>query len=211
MIWMIGVCAICFLVCMPLYLYYKRNLVLHLAVAFKSLGTLCAFLLALIAAIRLEPRCYIAAGALLIYAAADVLLEYSFMLGAGFFLAGHIFSTAFFLNLYPVSASHAILMILLLLSMFFVFWRWRKQIGKQMPVFSVYGIILCAMAASAVSCFMLHNSIGTLIACGGALFFLSDFMILRRLLFPSGTSYDWAIMITYYASLLMIGIACLQF
>ena len=66
MIWIAGLCVVCFGICLPLFLYYKKSLRLHLASAYKSLGTLCAFLPALIAAIRLEPACWICAAALLL-------------------------------------------------------------------------------------------------------------------------------------------------
>ena len=61
-----------------------------------------------------------------------------------------------------------------------------------------------------MACFMMNNLAGILIACGGVLFYFSDFLLLRRLLFPSDRSLSWMIMITYYISLLLFGIACLQ-
>ena len=210
MIWIAGVCAVCLGLCLPLFMYYKKSLVLHLAAAYKSLGTLCAFLLALIAAIRLDPRCYVCAAALLIYAAADYAIEFSFPAGTGIFLAGHIFSIAFFLNLTPVSASHLICLLLLGGCMAYVFYRWRSPIGKQMPVFILYGITLAVMAVCAVCCFASFTLAGILIACGGALFIVSDLMLLRRILFPSGRGLDWAVMITYYAAVLLFGIASLH-
>ena len=209
MLWIAGVCIICLGVCLPLFMYYKKSLLLHLAVAFKMLGTLCAFLLALIAAIRLDPHCYICAGALLLYAVADLFIEYNLFTGMGFFLAGHICSIAFFLNLAPVSVFHLICLLLLAGSMAYIFYRWRKPIGRQMTVMAVYGASLILMADCAVSCFSLHTITGILIACGGALFCISDFMLLRRLLFPSGRMISWIIMVLYYTALLLFGTACL--
>ena len=66
MIWTAGLCVVCFGICLPLFLYYKKCLRLHLAAAYKTLGTLCAFLPALIAAIRLEPAYWVCAAALLL-------------------------------------------------------------------------------------------------------------------------------------------------
>ena len=48
-----------------------------------------------------------------------------------------------------------------------------------------------------------------MIALGGALFFLSDAMILGRTLFTATHAVDWVIMITYYSAQLLIGASCL--
>ena len=210
MIWIAGVCFVCLGICLPLFMYYKKSLRLPLATAYKCLGTLCAFLLALIAAIRLDPRCYVCALAILIYTVADGFLEFSFMAGVGFFLAGHICAVAFFLNLCPVSAVQPVCFLLLGGTMALVFVKWRKPIGKQIPFFAVYGASLVAMCSCAIGCFMLNNLMGILFAAGGTLFFISDFMLLRRTLFPSSRTLSWCIMATYYAALLLYGIACLQ-
>ena len=209
MFWIIGVCAVCYVLCMPLYMHYKP-FHLHLGCAYKSLGTLCAFLMALIAAIKLDPRCYIISGAILLYAVADYLLEFQFELGAGIFMAGHICAIAFFLSLAPVSGLHLICLLLLGGMIAVVFMRWRKPIGKKLPFFVIYGASLIIMCASALGCFPTNGITGILIACGGALFCISDFMLLRRTLFPSGVSLSWAIMVSYYSAVLLFGIACLQ-
>lgn len=208
MIWIASVCAVVLFICMPLYMHYKP-LRLHLACAFKSTGTLCAFILALIAAIKLDPRCFICAGALLLYAVADYLLEFNFLFGAGFFLAGHICNIAFFINLAKISVLHLVCLLLMGTLLFLVFYRWRKQIGKQMPMFIIYGVSLLFMCVSALGCFSLNNLAGILIACGGALFYLSDFLLLRRTLFPTDSGISWGIMTTYYGALLLFGSACL--
>ena len=49
-----------------------------------------------------------------------------------------------------------------------------------------------------------------MIAFGGALFFISDLVLLREVLFPSDKMLDWIVMMTYYSSVLLFGIACLQ-
>ena len=48
-----------------------------------------------------------------------------------------------------------------------------------------------------------------LIACGGALFYISDFVLLREVMFPSPKVLDWIVMVTYYSAVLLFGIACL--
>ena len=209
MIWIAGACFVCLCVCLPLYLHFRYKDHLHLASCYKSAGTLCAVMFALVASIRLNPSCYVCAAGLLIHAVADYVLEFNFMAGAGLFLAGHICFIAFFLRLVPVALPHGIILLLLLGFMAFIYYHWRKQIGKQLKPLIVYGVGLSIMCSCAVGCFTLWSLPGILIACGGALFFLSDSLLLRRLLFLSGKALDWAIMITYYAAQLLFGIACL--
>ena len=127
MLWMYAVCALSMFVCLPFFLHYKRALRLKLAAAFKSLGTLCAAALALIAALRLDPQFWICFAALCLHAAADWSLEFSMLLGAGFFIAGHICYIGFFTHLCPVSGIHLIAALFLLGITAFLFWRWRKQ------------------------------------------------------------------------------------
>ena len=209
MYWSYALCAVALLLCLPLYIRFKPSR-LHLACCFKCAGTLCAFSMALIAAIRLDPRCVVCAAAIFLYAAADYLLEFQFMLGAGFFLAGHICSVAFFLNLVPVSVLHLIAFLVFGGMTAWIFYVWRKPIGKQMPVFIVYGLSLALMGVCAIGCFTSFGIAGILIALGGVFFFISDLILLRRLLFPSAVNLDWAVMITYYASVLLFGMACLR-
>ncbi len=209
MLWMYAVCALSMFVCLPFFLYYKRSLHLKLAAAFKSLGTLCAAALALIAALRLDPQFWICFAALCLHAAADWSLEFSMLLGAGFFIAGHICYIGFFTHLCPVSGIHLIAALFLLGITAFLFWRWRKLIGKNIPMFAVYAAVLCLACACAIACFTLNTLQGQLIAFGGALFYISDVMILARLLFSATHAVDWAIMITYYGAQLLFGLSCL--
>ena len=205
----VGAPALCLLVCLPLFMHYKQVLRLHLASSFKSIGTLCALIPALVAAIRLDPRCYVCVAALGLYAVADYLLEFSTYLGAGFFIAGHICYVAFFLQLFPISSVHLICLIGLLAIFVFVLYKNRKQIGKQMPPFAVYGSVLCIMSACAIGSLSSFTLQGILIAAGGALFFVSDAILLHRTLYPAGRSVSWIIMITYYSAQLLVGLSCL--
>ncbi len=209
MLWIIGVSALCLLVCLPLFMHYRYALRMRLAASYKMLGTLCAAVLALVASIRLDPRCWICFAGLLLHASADYLLEFSLYWGAGLFLAGHICYIAFFTGLFPVSSVHVICLLCLLGITAFAFYRWRKQIGKQLPLFAVYGAVLCVMAACALGGLSGHVLQGQLIAVGGALFFISDSMICGRLLFSADRVVDWMIMILYYSAQLLFGISCL--
>ena len=79
-----------------------------------------------------------------------------------------------------------------------------------MPMFIVYGIILSVMTAAAVGCgFPQASTQGTLTALGGAVFFISDALLLQRLLFRTGRFMPWAVMITYDTAQLLLASACL--
>ena len=209
MLWMYAVCALTLLICLPCFMHYKRALRYRLAAAFKSLGTLGAASLALTAALRLDPRCWICFGALMLHAAADYFLEFNLYWGEGFFLAGHICYIAFFTNLFPVSSIHLIASVCLIGIMVFLFWRWRKVLGNRILPFVIYAFILSVTTACAVGGLSGHTLQGQLIALGGALFYISDIFVLARLLFSADRSVDWIVMILYYAAQLLIGISCL--
>jgi len=73
-----------------------------------------------------------------------------------------------------------------------------------------YGVVLCAMCACAFGGGLTQYTLqGTLIAAGGAFFFLSDTMLLKSMLFPTGRLMPWAVMITYELAQLAFGISCL--
>jgi hypothetical protein len=65
------------------------------------------------------------------------------------------------------------------------------------------------MCAAAMGGFTAASLQGILAACGGALFFVSDFMLCRGILFPAGQGINWVIMITYYVAQILFGISCL--
>ena len=209
MLWMYAVCALTLLICLPFFMHYKKALRYKLASAYKTLGTLGAASLALTAALRLDPRCWVCFAALMLYAVADWLLEFNLYWGEGFFLAGHICYIAFFTNFFPVSAVHLIAAVCLLGAAAFLFWRWKKTIGNRMLPFAIYAAILAVTTACAIGSLSGHTLQGQLIALGGSLFFISDFFFLGRLLFSADRAVDWIIMILYYAAQLLIGISCL--
>ncbi len=209
MLWIYGLSALCLLVCLPMFMIYKQKLRYRLAAAYKTAGTLCAAGMALIAAIRLDPQCWICCAGLTIYAAADCLMEFHLYWGAGFFVAGHVCMIAFFTRLYPVTGVHLICALCLLGIAAFLLYRWRKPIGKQMSLFAVYSAVLAVMSACAVAGLTAQTLQGQLIAVGGALFFLSDVLLCARILFRATRSVEWFIMILYYGALLCIGISCL--
>lgn len=209
MIWMYAVAALCLFVCLPFYMHYKRTPNDKLAHGFKVMGTLCAVSFALIAALRLDPRCWVLFAGMMLHAIADWLLEYNLYWGGGFFLAGHICYIAYFLNLFPVSMIHLIALVCLVAVCVFLFIRWRKPIGINFRFFGIYAALLCITTACAIGGLSVMTTQGVMIAMGGAFFFLSDLLILGRLLFSADRSVDWAIMILYYLAQLLIGASCL--
>ena len=209
MIWIIASPLLCLGVCLPMFMYYKSAAKYSLAAMYKSAGTLCALIPALVAAIRLDPHCWICAAGILLCAVGDYLLEFSTLLGGGFFLAGHICYIAFLIHLFPVSAVHVICLAVFLGILVFTFYKNKTLIGKQLPVFAVYGVVLSVMAAFAVGALASGTTYGILIACAGALFFVSDYILLHRNLYTAGKAVSWIIMITYYTAQLLFGISCL--
>ena len=209
MILTIGASLVCLLVCLPMFMYCKQSSRIHLAAMYKCAGTLCALVPALIAAIRLDPRCWICVSALALCLAGDYLLEFSFLRGAGLFLSGHVCYIAFLANRFPLSVVHLICLCVLIGAAAYVLYRNRNVIGKRMPVMIVYGMVLCAMTAFSVGSLSAGGVQSVMIACGGALFFISDFILLFRLLYTAGRGVSWIIMITYYCAQLLIGLSCL--
>ena len=206
----LGAVFLCMGVCLPLFMYYKKSLRPRLAACFKVLGTCCALVVALVAALRLDSQCWVCVIALALQAAGDYALEFSFPLGMGFFMAGHIAYIAWFAQLFPVTVSFAVILGCLLFLTGIVMYRWRDKVGKQMPLFILYALILCGMTAFALSGgFSAFSVRGILIAAAATFFFLSDFMILLRLLFPAGRWLEWTVMVTYYCAQLLFGISCL--
>ena len=208
--WILPCCAVlCLGVCLPMFLHYK-HLKLLLAAFFKSLGTICAFLPALIAALKLDPLYWILAVAILLHALGDFLLEYYFEAGLGAFLLGHVCYIIAFVKLFSLSAAHLVLLACFLAYLGFLFYRHRAAIGKNMLPFAVYGIILCIMASCGIgggaSSYVQQ---GLMVAVGSALFFFSDHALFLQLLFPNRKRTDLLIMVTYYLAQLLIGGACL--
>ena len=54
-----------------------------------------------------------------------------------------------------------------------------------------------------------YTTQGFLVAGGGALFFLSDMLLVKQMLFPAGRLMPWAVMITYESAQLLFAASCL--
>ena len=207
--WIIGTVVLCLFVCLIMFMYYKQHMRYVLASLYKSTGTLCAMIPALVAAVKLDPHCYICVAAIGLHAVADYILEFNLYLGAGFFLAGHICYIAFFAGIFPVSVAHIICLAGMVGILVYALYRNRNTIGKRMPTFAVYGAVLCIMAGYALGCIVSGTARGTMMAAGGVLFFISDYILMHRTLYTSGRAVSWIIMITYYSAQLLLGFSCL--
>ncbi len=209
--WILLSCSVlCLGACLPLFLYYKPR---HrrLGAGFKALGTVCALIPALIAALKLDPVYWIFVAALGLHTAADYLLEFSFELGAGFFMLGHACYIIGFLKLYPLSIAHLILLVCFLVYLGFLLSRQKKRLGKNLHVFALYGVVLCVMASCGIAGGATSwSSRGIMTMLGAALFFLSDHLLFQRLLYPQGPQRNRLIMITYYLAQLLLGASCLM-
>ena len=204
-----GCALVCLGVCLPLFLHYKP-LKLPLAAAFKSLGTVCALIPALVAALKLNSLNWIFAAAILLHAAADSLLEFWFEGGLGAFLLGHICYIIGFLKLFPLQAAHLVLAVCFLAFLGVMLYRHRTSIGKNMLPFALYGIVLCVMASCGIAGgATTYSWKGMMIALGAALFFFSDYMLFLRLLYPNRKRSNLLIMVTYYLAQLLLGGSCL--
>lgn len=208
--WILPACAALSLgVCLPLFLRYKQ-VRLPLAVAFKALGTLCALVPALIAALRLDSVYWFFTAAVFLHTIGDILLEYWFTAGMGSFLLGHVCYLFAFLKLFPLTSAHLILLVCFLAGVAWLFYRHRNLLGKSIVPFAVYGAVLCIMVSCGISGgASVYSWKGIMIAVGSALFFFSDYLILRRLLYPSLPRMDKQILFTYYLAQLLLGGSCL--
>ena len=206
---LLGCVALSLCVCLPLFRHYKP-LNLRLGACFKSLGTLCAMVPALVAALRLDSAAWFFVLAVFLQALGDYLLEFWFETGMGAFLLGHLCYIVIFLKLFPVSIAHLVLAICFLASIAYVFHRHKARIGKNMLPFAAYGIVLCLMAACGIAGGISAYSLrGWMIALGVSLFFFSDYLLFHRLLFPNAPKHGLIIMITYYMAQLLLGGSCL--
>lgn len=214
--WLITGCSVlCLGVCLPMY---RRNFKEHtvFATIFKSLGTLCAMTLALVAAIKLEPRAYVCAGAILICSVSDFILNFNFTLGMLTFIIGHFGLAAWFLimNLTAapvISAMHIICFIGFCLISFFIIYKWRKMTDKKnLPSYAIYAAMLSAMTACAVAGGSgLHSTAGIICAIGGGMFYISNVMAFRTTFGQRCEAYETALMVIYYCAQLLFGASCL--
>ncbi len=208
-IMLIGCPLLCFGICLPLFLYYKLRKPL-LGAGFKALGTVCAMLPALSAALKLNPVCWLLTAALFLHAVADYLLEIWFPGGMGFFLLGHLCYIFGFLQLFPFTPAHAVLWVCYAACLVYLLWKKRSMIEKNMLPLVVYSLVLAGMSAFGIAGGIASYSLqGILVAAGAVLFPISDLLIFRSLIHPHLPRRNGCIMIIYYAAQLLFGLSCL--
>ncbi|MCQ2458428.1 MAG: lysoplasmalogenase [Clostridia bacterium] len=204
-----GCALVCLCVCLPMFLTYKP-VNRPFGAVFKTLGSLCATIPAFIAAVKLDEHAWICVIALLLCCVADFLLEVVFPAGMGCFGCAHIVFTAWYITAAGFTLPHLICIICLMLIGAYVIYKWRAKIGRYIPAFALYCILLCVMAGSGIAGGLaLYNITGWLTAAGAALFALSDAMVCRKLFFTESNRFNAVTMIIYYSALLCISSACL--
>jgi len=211
-VWILpGCCAlICLGVCLPLFFRYKP-LRLPLAVAFKSLGTLCALVPALVAALRLDSVYWIFVAATVFRALSDALLEFSFGHGLGVCLLSHLCYTLAFLKLFPLTVTHLILLVGMLALVAWLLYHHRARVGKSILPCAVFGIMLSLMAACGIAGgTAVYGWQGILMALGAAMTFFSDGLLFHGIIFPQSPRHNVLILFTCYLAQLLICGACLM-
>lgn len=196
--------VICLTVCLPLMYRAKGR---KLSILFKTLGTVCALILALTGAIPKGGAGWWCAGALALCAAADAMLEIHFLSGMGLFIGGHACYCAWYLRLAPVSAVHGIVFAALLLLAATLLYRWRDSLGKWRLPFAFYAAVLCLMGGLATGTGLALGDIpGLTMTLGGLLFILSDVMVAKNILTPMPRLFGCSAMVVYYTAQLLLGL-----
>ena len=211
----IGCSVLCLGVCLPMYrCNFKKHRIF--ATVFKSLGTLCAMAIALVAAVKLDSRAYACAGAILLCAISDFVINCNLLAGIVSFSLSHFGIIAWLLIMNPlaspvISVMHIICFVGFCLISVLIIISQRKLIDKKLiPAICIYSVLLSAMAACAVAGGVrLHSLAGILCAVGGGLFYISDVMVMRTIFSPHNETLEVVLMILYYCAQLLFGSSCL--
>lgn len=170
----------------------------------KAMGTLCALVLALGGAIPLGGSRWLGAGALLLCAIADVMLERKFYVGMGFFMGGHLCYIAWFLQRQPLGRLQIIVFAVLLAAAVCLILKLRSLLKEKLVPYSAYAAVLITMCACGVSC-AAGGMAGILTAIGAVLFVISDMMVCWGTLKSTSIPFDWTTMVLYYTAQLCLG------
>lgn len=206
---LIGCSVLSLLICLPLYLSYRKSSPV-LGSCFRALATLCAFVPALVAALRLEPRCAVCAVALLLFTAADFVLEFRMIPALILVCTGELCFAFFFLNRFGFSVTCLICLVISVFMLIMTLYRWREPIGQHRPVFSLSGAILCLMLSLGISGGLSGFSLsGILFTAGCAICPIGRFMLWKGFLFPQSRLFLTLSSFLCVVSELLLGIACL--
>lgn len=170
--------------------------------ALKGATTLVAALLAAYGANAGggTPAWLICAG-IVVCAAADVLLEKTFLVGMGCFALGHALYIAAFLMMQPVKTVNAVVFAGLLAVSAVVVYALRKRLNPA-PAYFSYGVILSAMAA-------LSLGQAPVAAAGAFLFLASDIVLAFRLAGVAPAASGSVVMLLYYSGQYLLGLSTL--
>lgn len=139
-------------------------------------------------------------------AVADVLLEQIFNFGACVFALGHICYLAAYFSEAHFSIATAVSFVILLAGMYMI--HRKHTIGKSgREILSVvaYGLVLSAMTAGAITYCVQQRDFGSLLTAAGAVgFFVSDNILIWRLLSGYESRLQGAVLLFYYGGVFLI-------
>lgn len=133
-------------------------------------------------------------------AVADVLLEQIFNFGACVFALGHICYLAAYFSEAHFSIATAVSLVVLLAGMYLIH---RKQTvgksGREILSVVAYGLVLSAMTAGAITYCVQQRDFGSLLTAAGAVgFFVSDNILIWRLLSGYESRLQGAVLLLFY-------------
>lgn len=149
--------------------------------AFKALATAMPVLLSLYAALQNNGKIFwLICGGAFLCMCADVLLELHFVTGAAVFGAGHICYIAAFVTRVKPDILTAAVFVILIGGMLLLHGRNLSDFHNKLVPAILYALLLCFMAAMAVTILAEEGSpAGIVTALGGIAFFLSDNILVK--------------------------------
>ena len=205
----IGCPLICFGICLPFHLYYEPRKP-FLSRCFKVLATVCTLLPAVTAAAKLDPVFCGDVLALLLHSLAIFILEYWFLAGMGLFVLGHICFIIVFLQLFPFSLNHIILLVLFSACIGYFIWKHHLLLKKNITPLLVYGFFLAAMSSFGIAGGSSAYSIqGILLALGAFSVSLYNILFFPSIIHPQAVKKNHLALFVYYAAQLLLSLSCL--
>ena len=139
-------------------------------------------------------------GGTTLIAVADVLLEQIFNFGACVFALGHICYLAAYFSEAHFSIATAVSFVILLAGMYLIH---RKQTvgksGREILAVVAYGLVLSAMTAGAITYCVQQRDFGSMLTAFGAVgFFISDNILIWRLLSGYESRLQGAVLLLFY-------------
>lgn len=201
--------AILFLVLLPFYLILKKKGEADQCFIVKNLCTLVPIVFCLNGCLvnGFIPFWWMLAG-LIFYLVGDIMMGKKVPIGVAAFILGHISFIIAYLQMARPKLFSIYVLIVLLLTAFFIFRKPLLQMGKQAVLFILYAIILFAMVALAL---MLPSSFGTFfMAAGTLLFAISDMLLACNHIHQRekvSKSRDVARLILYYLGLYFLALS----